>query len=101
MESRLGHDFRSVRVHTDAAAGRAARSLDAHAYTVGEDVVFRGDLYRPDTPVGRRMLAHELAHVIQQRSGPVPGMPAPGGINLGERRGKWEQEAERLARRVL
>jgi hypothetical protein len=73
----------------------------AHAYTVGNDVVFQRDLYRPHTTVGRRMLAHELAHVIQQRSGPVAGTPAPGGIKISDPTDAFEQEAERLAARAL
>jgi len=100
MEARFGHDFSSVRVHADRAASDAARSLKAHAYTLGDNIVFRGDVYRPDTYAGRRMLAHELAHVVQQRSGPVPGTPAPGGINVSERSGSLERDAERRASRV-
>jgi len=55
-----------VRVHTDAAAAQSARAVDASAYTVGRDVVFASGTYEPDTCSGRRLLAHELAHVAQQ-----------------------------------
>ncbi|HKG13022.1 MAG TPA: DUF4157 domain-containing protein [Pyrinomonadaceae bacterium] len=66
FESRLGHDFSGVRVHTDAKASESASAVNALAYTVGRDVVFRAGQYSPSTPDGRRLLAHELAHVVQQ-----------------------------------
>jgi uncharacterized protein DUF4157 len=98
MERRLGHDLGTVRVHTDASAGASARSVNADAYTAGEDIVFQSHAYRPQTAAGRRILAHELAHVIQQRSGPVSGVPAPGGIRLSEPSDPFEREAERVSR---
>lgn len=66
FESRLGHDFSGVRVHTDERAAESASAVGAHAYTVGRDVVFGAGRYSPNTPDGRRLLAHELAHVVQQ-----------------------------------
>lgn len=66
MESRFGNDFSRVRVHTDARAGAAAAAVNAHAFTVGRAVVFGEGQYRPETDAGRRLLAHELTHVIQQ-----------------------------------
>ncbi|HWS85371.1 MAG TPA: DUF4157 domain-containing protein [Pyrinomonadaceae bacterium] len=69
MEPRFGHDFSRVRVHTDARAAESARAVDALAYTVGEHVVFDQGQYRPGTPEGRRLLAHELAHVAQGGGG--------------------------------
>ncbi len=69
MESRLGHDFTHVRVHTDARAAESARAVGALAYTVGKDVVFASGQYRPETREGRSLLAHELAHVTQQGDG--------------------------------
>ena len=69
MEARFGHDFSRVRVHDDAGAAAAARSVQASAFTVGTDVVFGGGGYRPDTPRGRWLLAHELAHVAQSDRG--------------------------------
>jgi hypothetical protein len=64
--SRLGRGFGGVRVHTDARADESARALDAHAYTQGSHVVFARGRYEPGTADGRRLLAHELAHVVQQ-----------------------------------
>jgi hypothetical protein len=101
MESRLGDDFGDVRVHTDASASSSARSVDAHAYTVGTDVVFRGDRYTPHTAAGKRMLAHELVHVMQQRAGPVHGSPGPGGVAVSDPSDRFEQEADRVARQVV
>ena len=73
MESRFGHDFSQVRVHTDAKAAQSARAVDARAYTVGRDVVFSEGHYTPHLRQGSKLLAHELAHVIQQeRGGPPP-----------------------------
>jgi hypothetical protein len=68
MESRFGHDFGQVRVHADAAAAESAWSVDALAYTLGTDVVFARGQYAPHTAAGQKILAHELAHVIQQSS---------------------------------
>jgi outer membrane protein OmpA-like peptidoglycan-associated protein len=67
MEPRFGQDFSSVRVHTDAKAAESARAVNAMAYTVGRDVVFGEGNYRPGNGLGRKLLAHELAHVVQQK----------------------------------
>jgi hypothetical protein len=66
MESRFGHDFSRVRVHTDAAAEQAAREVNARAYTIGHHVVFNSGRFAPGTQEGRLLIAHELAHVAQQ-----------------------------------
>jgi hypothetical protein len=74
MESRFGQDFSQVRLHTDAQAVESAEVVSAKAYTVGRDVVFGQGRYAPDTSEGKRLLAHELAHVVQQgRGGQPPG----------------------------
>lgn len=66
MEPRFGHDFSQVRVHTNAQAARSAQSVNALAYTVGRHIAFDEGQYRPDTQPGRRLVAHELVHVMQQ-----------------------------------
>lgn len=66
MEPRFGHDFSGVRVHTDARAAESAGAVNAHAYTVGEDVVFAPGQYQPSTERGNALIAHELSHVLQQ-----------------------------------
>jgi hypothetical protein len=101
MESSLGADLSDVRVHTDARASRSARALQADAYTTGNHVVFQGGHYRPDTDAGLHMLAHELTHVVQQRTGPVDGTPAPGGVSVSDPGDTFEQAAERTAARVV
>jgi hypothetical protein len=66
MESRFGKDFSRVRIHTDAQAGESARAVNARAYTVMGDVVFGTGQYQPQTTEGKRLIAHELTHVLQQ-----------------------------------
>lgn len=68
MSSSFDRDFSAVRVHTDVRAAEAARAVNAVAYTVGRDVVFGAGQYAPGTAGGRRLLAHELTHVVQQQS---------------------------------
>jgi Domain of unknown function (DUF4157) len=67
MEPRFGYDFSAVRIHTDARAAESAEAVGALAYTVGQDVVFGHGQYIPGTQVGRKLLAHELAHTVQQK----------------------------------
>ena len=66
MEQCFGHDFSSVRVHTDAAAERSAQDVNAKAYTVGNKIMFGAGRFAPGTHEGRRLIAHELTHVVQQ-----------------------------------
>ncbi|XXY52619.1 DUF4157 domain-containing protein [Sorangium sp. So ce269] len=94
MEGAFGQDFSSVRVHTDARSTRVASDLQATAFTVGRDIVFSRGKYAPGTLRGDALLAHELAHVVQQRGGSRAGgasasMDAPGT--------SLEQEADRAA----
>ena len=79
FEPELGHDFNSVRVHADSAAAESAHAINALAYTVGRHVVFGRGRYAPTTLQGQQLLAHELAHVVQQggdgafaAAGPLP-----------------------------
>ena len=67
MESRFGHDFSGVRIHDDSVAAESARAVNARAYTVGEDIAFASGQYNPNSHSGSHLLAHELAHTIQQR----------------------------------
>src|SRR4051794_21526744 len=66
MERRFGHDFSSVRIHADSESGRAAESVNAAAFTIGQNIVFGGGRFAPSTFTGSRLLAHELAHTVQQ-----------------------------------
>jgi hypothetical protein len=91
FESRLDADLSGVRVHTGADAAASARALSAGAYTADGDIVFGAGRWAPDTKSGRRTLAHELAHVVQDRRGVTPssGVSAPADAS--------EREAERVA----
>jgi len=68
MERRFGRDFSNVRIHADSEAGRAAASANAAALTIGQDIVFAHGRFAPHTPTGSHLLAHELAHTVQQRN---------------------------------
>jgi hypothetical protein len=70
MEARFGHDFGRVRVHTGERAAESAQSVDARAYTVGQEVVFDAGRYAPGTGLGQQLLSHELAHVAQRAAQP-------------------------------
>ena len=101
MESRLGHDFSDVRVHNDSQAHESARSVNAHAYTVGSNVVFQRDRFDPSSSEGKTMLAHELTHVVQQRSGPVDGTSTGGGVKVSDPSDRFEREASANAERAM
>jgi hypothetical protein len=77
MEERLGHDFEHVRVHTDSTAATAAKAVNAHAFTLGSDIAFAAGQWRPATYAGRRLLAHELTHVVQQGRAGLVASPTP------------------------
>jgi hypothetical protein len=97
MQARLGHDFSRVRVHTDARAAEGARAVGAAAYTVGHDVVFDAGQYAPGSAAGRRLLAHELAHVAQQRA----AAGGAGELRLGEPDTVEERQADAAARATV
>ncbi|MFC7547733.1 DUF4157 domain-containing protein [Plantactinospora sp. GCM10030261] len=101
MEARFGQDFGDVRVHTDGAAHESARAVNAQAYTVGSNIVFQRDRYDPGSDNGRHMLAHELTHVVQQRTGPVDGTEAGGGVRLSDPADRFEREAVANADRLM
>jgi len=96
MEPRLGHDFSKVRVHADARAAEAARSVSALAYTVGNEVAFGAGQFSPHTTTGRRLLAHELTHVAQQRGASRTGDIAIGGSDAASE-GEARQAAQAIA----
>lgn len=97
MEARLGHDFGRVRVHTDNESARSARDIGAAAYTFGRQVVMGAGHYQPDTLSGSRLLAHELAHVVQQRAWPgSPERPT----TIGSAHEESEREADEIAGRT-
>src|SRR5262249_38804883 len=99
MESRLHTGLGDVRIRTGHAASALCREMGARAFTFGRDVVFGEGQYSPDSPAGRRLLAHELVHVLQQRSA-HPGAESPF-VPLGGTLDAYETEADRLAAQAL
>ncbi|MFY0568239.1 DUF4157 domain-containing protein [Archangium lansingense] len=103
MESAFGQDFGDVRVHTSASAGAMADGLGANALTVGSDIAFAAGRYRPGVPEGERLIAHELAHVVQQRlggsRGPALSADTPGTVSSPSE--PHEREADRAASLVV
>jgi hypothetical protein len=85
FEPRFGQDFSNVRMHTDSEAANSAQSINALAYTAGNNIVFNNGRYSPESDSGKKLIAHELTHVVQQGSGSVarqiiqrtPGVDAP------------------------
>jgi hypothetical protein len=100
MEASFGTDFSDVRVHTGASAAASARAVEAHAYTVGNEIVL-GEGHTPGSGSHERTLAHELTHVVQQRQGPVDGTPTAGGISVSDPSDRFERAAESTADAVL
>jgi hypothetical protein len=89
LEPRLGHDLRNVHVHTDAQAAKSAQAVNARTYTVGNNIVFNTGQYEPRTKDGRRLLAHELTHVVQQ----ADAAAEPQKLSIGQPGDGFEQEA--------
>ena len=82
MERRFGHNFSRVRVHTGAVAAQSADDVNALAYTVGRNIVFGAGRFAPETQEGRRLLAHELTHVVQQGPSAANNYPSAGRVHL-------------------
>ena len=101
MRQRFGQDFSDVRIHRDAAASDSAKAVNAHAYTVGSHIVFQEGRYDPASESGQRTLAHELTHVVQQRSGAVDGTPVGRGVRISDPNDRYERAAAQNADRVL
>jgi hypothetical protein len=101
LEPHVGLDLGGVRVHRGDVAAAAATALHARAFTVGRDIAFASGEFRPDTVSGQRLLAHELTHVVQQRSGPVDGTAAGGGVRISDPGDRFEREAATNAERVM
>lgn len=99
LEGSYNADLGAVRVHTDSAADAAARSVHAHAFATGPDVYFRSGQYRPDTPAGEKLLAHEVAHTVQQAGGggEVAKHADPAEVPVTSPGDRVEREAEAAA----
>jgi hypothetical protein len=101
MSERLGAGFSEVRIHTDSTAADSAEAVQAKAYTVGNEIVFGHGAYSPDTTTGRHTIAHELTHVMQQRSGHVSGTDTGLGFSVSDPSDRFEQAAELNAHESL
>ncbi|NJR19930.1 MAG: DUF4157 domain-containing protein [Calothrix sp. CSU_2_0] len=96
MESRFHQDFSSVRVHTNVQAAESAQTINALAYTVGQNVVFNTGQYAPKTFIGQQTLAHELTHVLQQQH-ITQGDNSVANLHLAQSNSSDEIEANRIA----
>ncbi|HSI79030.1 MAG TPA: DUF4157 domain-containing protein [Solirubrobacterales bacterium] len=92
-EEALGESLADVRVHTDGTADALARSVAARAFTTGSDIYFARGEYKPASSDGERLIAHELAHVVQQR-----GAPTSGPMRVSEPGEDLEVDADEVAR---
>jgi Domain of unknown function (DUF4157) len=101
LEAGFGHDFANVQVHADGEADALARSVQASAFTSGQDIYFRAGAYDPVSPDGQHRLAHEAAHVIQQDAGPVAGTVGNDGVAVSSPDDAFEQAAETAAETVV
>ena len=99
FEARFGQDFSGVRIHTGGTASHSAVSVNASAYTVGHNIVFAANTYRPDSDSGRRLMAHELAHVVQQAHFASSSVQRQ--IPIGPVDDPAEHEADRMADAAL
>jgi hypothetical protein len=98
MEPRFGHDFSRVRVHTHTKAAESARAVNALAYTVGRDVVFGSDQFTPDTPAGRKLIAHELTHTLQQSQ---QSQSLGGSLHIDSSQSAAEHQADAVAENAV
>src|SRR5690242_8009091 len=96
FEPRLGHDFSRVRIHTDARAAESAETINALAYTLGPHIVVPAQHYDVDSDKGRRLMAHELVHVMQQGH----TQPASSDFEISTPGDRFEIEADHIADRL-
>lgn len=98
MESAFDQDFSDVRIHTNSKAAESAKALGAEAYTMGKDISFGVNRYQPDSKEGTKLIAHELTHVVQQRSSRGSFQEK---ITIGQLGDVYEQEADKIARMMV
>ena len=99
MSDSTGQDFSDVKVHTGPDSHELNELLSAKAFTTGSDIFFREGAYDPGSSSGQELLAHELTHVVQQRSGSVGG--GDGGMTVNAPGDSYEQEADSIAKSVM
>ncbi len=101
MEQGFGHNFKDVRIHHNEEANESAEMVQAKAYTSQQDIVFNQGEFNPGSSAGEQLIAHELAHVVQQSQGPVSGRPVGGGLQVSEPGDRFEVAADSMATDVL
>jgi len=102
MEQRFGADYSQVQIHADSEADDMNRQVSAHAFTHKQHIYFRAGKYNPESTEGKRLLAHELTHVVQQSLGPVEGTPIGGSsVAVSDPSDCFEQEADSVTERVM
>ncbi|MEK7728899.1 MAG: DUF4157 domain-containing protein, partial [candidate division KSB1 bacterium] len=94
FEPRFGVDFSGVRVHTNGRAAETSRAVNARAFTVGKDVAFGGGQYAPESSEGRKLLAHELTHVVQQQK------ISPNGAKIQSQKGEARHFANKVSQQI-
>jgi hypothetical protein len=97
LETGFGHDIGAIRIHADSEADALSRSIDARAFTSGQDIFFRAGAYQPKSGAGLHLLAHEVAHTVQQADGPIAGTPTADGVSISDPADSYEQAAEQAA----
>lgn len=97
FEPFFGADFSNIRIHNKPDHHALAKTLNANAFTMGDDVFFDEGRYRPGSQDGDKLLAHELTHVLQQRSGSVPAQSTDLGVNISQHGDNGEIEADKMA----
>ncbi len=97
LEQNLGADLSSVRIHTDGEADRLSKSVNAIAFTTGQDIFFSSGSYNPNSSEGKHLIAHEVVHTVQQSSGAVAGTSTGSGVSISDPSDAFEQQAEQVA----
>ncbi|PSB19145.1 DUF4157 domain-containing protein [Phormidesmis priestleyi ULC007] len=101
LEQSLGADLSSVQIHTNREADRLSRSVNAIAFTTGQDIFFSAGSYNPRSSEGQQLIAHEVVHTMQQANGAVAGAPTADGVSISDPGDSFEQEADRIAQQVI
>ncbi|MDX1812802.1 MAG: DUF4157 domain-containing protein, partial [Gammaproteobacteria bacterium] len=100
LEKQFNADFTDVKIHTDEKHQQLAKSLNAKAFTSGNNIVFGKNQYAPESQSGKRLLAHELTHVVQQRNGQVSGKNIAPDVKLSQSDSAEEKQADQVAKSV-
>ncbi|MDZ8055684.1 MAG: DUF4157 domain-containing protein [Aulosira sp. ZfuVER01] len=101
LEQSLDTDLSGVQIHTNTEADRLNKSVNAIAFTSGQDIFFSAGSYNPSSSAGKHLIAHEVVHTVQQANGAVTGKATNAGISISDPSDAFEQEAEQVADRVM